>query len=86
MIGFAAETEKVVAHARAKLERKQCDWILANDVSATSGVMGGDRNTIHLLTAAGVEDWPTQSKDEVARMLVTRIAAALDKAAPKAAS
>jgi phosphopantothenoylcysteine decarboxylase / phosphopantothenate---cysteine ligase len=85
IIGFAAETEKVVAHAKAKLKRKQCDWILANDVSATSGVMGGDRNTIHLVTAAGVEDWPTQSKDEVARMLVGRIAAALE-AAPKAAS
>jgi phosphopantothenoylcysteine decarboxylase / phosphopantothenate---cysteine ligase len=86
VIGFAAETEKVVAHARAKLRRKQCDWILANDVSATSGVMGGDRNTIHLVTAAGVEDWPTQSKDEVARMLVARIAATLGTAAPKDAS
>jgi phosphopantothenoylcysteine decarboxylase / phosphopantothenate---cysteine ligase len=72
-----------VAHAKAKLTRKQCDWILANDVSAERGVMGGDRNTIHLVSAAGVEDWPTQSKDEVARMLVARIAAALGQAAPK---
>jgi phosphopantothenoylcysteine decarboxylase / phosphopantothenate---cysteine ligase len=77
VIGFAAETEHVVEHAKAKLKRKGCDWILANDVSAESGVMGGDLNRIHLVTARGVEDWPTQSKDEVARTLVTRIAAAL---------
>jgi phosphopantothenoylcysteine decarboxylase / phosphopantothenate---cysteine ligase len=78
VIGFAAETEKVVEHAREKLARKRCDWILANDVSAESGVMGGDRNTIHLVTAEGVEDWPTQTKEEVARMLIDRIAAALE--------
>jgi phosphopantothenoylcysteine decarboxylase/phosphopantothenate--cysteine ligase len=77
VIGFAAETENVVEHAKAKLRRKRCDWILANDVSAASGVMGGDRNTIHLVTANEVEAWPTQSKDELARMLVARIAAAL---------
>jgi phosphopantothenoylcysteine decarboxylase/phosphopantothenate--cysteine ligase len=81
VIGFAAETEHVVEHAEAKLKRKGCDWILANDVSAESGViggvMGGDVNRIHLVTAGGVEDWPTQSKDDVARMLVERIAAAL---------
>src|SRR5215469_2350978 len=77
VIGFAAETERVVEHAKAKLKRKGCDWILANDVSAESGVMGGDLNRIHLVTAGGVEDWPTQSKDEVARMLIARIAAAL---------
>jgi phosphopantothenoylcysteine decarboxylase/phosphopantothenate--cysteine ligase len=75
VIGFAAETEHVVEHAKAKLKRKGCDWILANDVSAESGVMGGDLNRIHLVTADGVEDWPTQSKDEVARMLIARIAA-----------
>ena len=80
VIGFAAETEKVVEHARGKLARKRCDWILANDVSAESGVMGGDRNTIHLVTAAGVEDWPTQTKEEVARMLIDRIVAALKSA------
>jgi len=78
VIGFAAETEHVVEHAKAKLRRKGCDWILANDVSAESGVMGGDVNRIHLVTARGVEEWPTQSKDEVARMLIERIATAID--------
>ena len=63
VIGFAAETERVVEHARAKLARKGCDWILANDVSLDSGVMGGDINTIHLITAHGVESWPPQSKE-----------------------
>ena len=77
MIGFAAETENVVANAKAKLARKGCDWIVANDVSPATGVMGGDRNSVHLVTAAGVESWPPQSKDEVARALVARIAAAL---------
>ena len=81
VIGFAAETEKVVEHAKTKLKRKGCDWILANDVSSESGVMGGDRNTIHLVTAKGVEHWPTQSKDEVATMLITRIADALSRKA-----
>ena len=80
VIGFAAETENIVANARAKLAKKGCDWILANDVSADSGVMGGDLNRIHLVTAGGVEDWPTQSKDEVARMLIARIASALEPA------
>src|SRR5262249_50677817 len=78
VIGFAAETEHVVEHATAKLKRKGCDWILANDVSAESGVMGGDLNRIHLVTARGVEDWPTQSKDEVARTLIARIVATLE--------
>jgi phosphopantothenoylcysteine decarboxylase/phosphopantothenate--cysteine ligase len=73
VIGFAAETENVIGNAKAKLARKGCDWILANDVSAERGVMGGDRNTIHLVSARGVEDWPEQSKDEVARMLVATI-------------
>jgi len=77
VIGFAAETEHVVAHAKAKLKRKGCDWILANDVSAEGGAMGGDLNRIHLVTADGVEDWPTQSKDDVARMLIARVIAAL---------
>ena len=74
VIGFAAETEKVIEHAKAKLARKKCDWILANDVSHETGVMGGDRNTIHLVTASGVEDWPEQSKDDAAETLVARIA------------
>jgi phosphopantothenoylcysteine decarboxylase/phosphopantothenate--cysteine ligase len=77
VIGFAAETDRLVEHAKAKLKRKGCDWIVANDVSADSGVMGGDRNTVHLVTADGVEAWPPQSKDAVAEALVARIAAAL---------
>ncbi len=64
----------MVEYAKAKLAKKKCDWILANDVSEESGVMGGDRNTIHLVTKTGVEDWPEQSKDDVAAMLVARIA------------
>jgi phosphopantothenoylcysteine decarboxylase/phosphopantothenate--cysteine ligase len=77
VIGFAAETERVIEYATAKLKAKGSNWILANDVSVESGVMGGDSNKIHLVTADGVEDWPEQSKDEVARMLVDRIAGAL---------
>ena len=77
VIGFAAETDDVIANAKAKLARKGCDWILANDVSPATGIMGGDINTIHLITASGVEAWPPQSKDEVARVLIERIAAAL---------
>ena len=77
VIGFAAETEHIIAHAKAKLARKGCDWIVANDVSAEGGAMGGDRNTVHLVTARGVESWPPQSKEEVARALVARIAQTL---------
>jgi phosphopantothenoylcysteine decarboxylase / phosphopantothenate---cysteine ligase len=81
VIGFAAETEKVIEHAKAKLIRKGCDWIVANDVSAEGGAMGGDDNAVHLVTASGVDSWPTQSKNDVARTLVARIAPALkDKA------
>jgi phosphopantothenoylcysteine decarboxylase/phosphopantothenate--cysteine ligase len=79
VIGFAAETENVAANAKAKLASKGCDWILANDVSPQSGVMGGDRNTIMLVRASGVEAWPPQSKDEVASRLVGRIADSLKK-------
>jgi phosphopantothenoylcysteine decarboxylase/phosphopantothenate--cysteine ligase len=78
VVGFAAETEKVIEHAQSKLKSKGCDWIVANDVSPRSGVMGGDRNTVHLVTAAGVESWPSQSKDEVARALIDRVATALN--------
>jgi phosphopantothenoylcysteine decarboxylase / phosphopantothenate---cysteine ligase len=78
VIGFAAETEKVIEHAQAKLKRKGCDWIVANDVSAEGGAMGGDDNAVYLITAAGVESWPSQSKDGVARQLVARIADALN--------
>ena len=77
VIGFAAETERVVEHAKAKLARKGCDWILANDVSPETGIMGGDSNTVHLVTKNGVEQWPPQSKSEVAAVLIQRIAASL---------
>jgi phosphopantothenoylcysteine decarboxylase/phosphopantothenate--cysteine ligase len=77
VIGFAAETDHIIEHAKAKLARKGCDWILANDVSAESGVMGGDRNTVHLVSAQGVDSWPPQSKEEVARALIVRIAETL---------
>ena len=74
VIGFAAETENVIANAKAKLAAKGCDWILANDVSPQTGIMGGDRNTIELVTAKGVEPWPPQSKEDAAAMLIARIA------------
>ena len=77
VIGFAAETDDLLANARAKLAAKGCDWIVANDVSPATGVMGGDRNRVHLLSAAGLEDWPDMTKQEVAERLVARIAAAL---------
>jgi len=73
VVGFAAETEKIVDHATAKRERKQCDWIVANDVSPETGTFGGDSNTVHLVTSAGVEDWPTLTKTGVAERLVGRI-------------
>ncbi len=73
VVGFAAETENVVAHAQAKLARKGCDLIVANDVGGT-GVMGGDANTVHLVTPKGVESWPTLAKSEVAARLVGHLA------------
>jgi phosphopantothenoylcysteine decarboxylase/phosphopantothenate--cysteine ligase len=82
VIGFAAETTNVIDNAKAKLRQKRCDWILANDVSPQSGVFGGDDNTIHLVTADGVESWPTQTKDQVAATLVARIVANLHEAQP----
>ena len=75
MVGFAAETESIVAHARSKLARKGCDWILANDVSPASGTFGGADNTIHLVTADADEDWPRMSKADVAERLADRIVA-----------
>jgi phosphopantothenoylcysteine decarboxylase/phosphopantothenate--cysteine ligase len=77
VIGFAAETENVLANARIKLAKKGCDWILANDVSPATGIMGGDSNTIHLVKTSGIEPWPPQSKEAVAAMLIEHIAAAL---------
>ena len=75
LIGFAAETDDVLANAVAKRDAKRADWIVANDVSGT--VMGGNRNRVNLVSADGVEDWPEGSKDEVAQRLVERIAATL---------
>jgi phosphopantothenoylcysteine decarboxylase/phosphopantothenate--cysteine ligase len=74
VVGFAAETENLIANAIDKRKRKGCDWILANDVSAAVGTFGGERNTVHLVSAAGVEDWPTLAKDDVASRLAGRIA------------
>jgi phosphopantothenoylcysteine decarboxylase / phosphopantothenate---cysteine ligase len=74
VVGFAAETEKLIARAQAKRAAKGCDWIVANDVSSASGVFGGDANKVHLVTAGAVEDWPPMSKREVAERLAARIA------------
>lgn len=81
VVGFAAETENVVANAQAKRVAKSCDWIVANDVSAITGVMGGDINTVHLITQDATESWPPMSKREVGQKLAEYIAAALGKAA-----
>jgi len=79
VVGFAAETNDLVAHAQAKLARKGCDWIVANDVSGPKeqSVMGGPDNAVHLVTADGVEDWPRMPKAEVAQRIAARIAEAL---------
>jgi phosphopantothenoylcysteine decarboxylase / phosphopantothenate---cysteine ligase len=83
VIGFAAETEHLIENAKAKFARKGCDWIAANDVSPASGVMGGDRNTVHLLAREGtevtVDSWPVMTKEQVAAELVARIAKTLEK-------
>jgi len=84
VIGFAAETEHLIDNAKAKFARKGCDWIVANDVSPATGVMGGDRNTVHLLTRDGadikVDSWPVMTKEEVATALMARIAETVGKA------
>ncbi|MBX9926319.1 MAG: bifunctional phosphopantothenoylcysteine decarboxylase/phosphopantothenate synthase, partial [Hyphomicrobiaceae bacterium] len=83
VIGFAAETTDVAANARAKLSSKGADWIVANDVSHDSGiggsrgVMGGDRNAVHLITASSTESWPEASKADVAKRLMAAVAAHL---------
>ena len=78
VIGFAAETQNLIENATSKLKRKGCDWIVANDVSPASGVMGGDRNTVHVLTLdksdIAVDSWPVMTKEEVADALVAKIA------------
>ena len=71
LVGFAAETEDVVNQAIAKRQAKKADWIVANDVSGD--VMGGNRNRVHLVSNAGVEDWPEAAKEDIARHLITRI-------------
>jgi phosphopantothenoylcysteine decarboxylase/phosphopantothenate--cysteine ligase len=79
VIGFAAETNDLLANAGKKLKAKGADWIVANDVSPQAGVMGGENNTVHIISADGVEDWPKMSKGEVAARLVKKIAGALGK-------
>ena len=78
LVGFAAETENVIEHAKAKLARKGCDLIVANDVSPESGVMGGERNAVHLVSGEGVESWDPMDKTAVAEALVARFAALLE--------
>lgn len=77
VVGFAAETDDVIANATAKRLRKQCDWIVANDVSPETGIMGGAENAVTLISDEGAESWPRMGKDEVAHQLAVRIAAAL---------
>ncbi len=77
VIGFAAETENVLENAKKKRKSKGCDWIVANDVSPATGIMGGDRNTVHIVSASGVESWPDLDKGDVARRLIDRVAAYL---------
>lgn len=84
VVGFAAETENLVANAQAKRLRKGCDWIVANDVSPGSGIMGGTENAVTLITEAGAEVWPRMAKAQVARRLAGRIAQTLADAAPDA--
>ncbi|SER81423.1 Phosphopantothenate-cysteine ligase /Phosphopantothenoylcysteine decarboxylase [Tranquillimonas rosea] len=80
VVGFAAETENVLAHAEAKRTRKGCDWIVANDVSPATGIMGGTENAVTLITETGAEEWPRAGKADVARRLAERIADALGPA------
>ena len=74
VVGFAAETDDVIANATAKRKRKRCDWIIANDVSPETGIMGGDENAVTVIDANGAESWPRASKVDVARRLAARIA------------
>jgi phosphopantothenoylcysteine decarboxylase/phosphopantothenate--cysteine ligase len=77
VVGFAAETGDLLEHAQAKLSRKNADWIVANDVSPATGIMGGEENVVHIVSAAGIEAWPRLAKLDVARRLAQRIAEAL---------
>jgi phosphopantothenoylcysteine decarboxylase/phosphopantothenate--cysteine ligase len=77
VIGFAAETDDVITHATAKRLRKGCDWIVANDVSPETGIMGGSENAVTLITDEGAEEWPRMAKDQVAQRLAAKITQAL---------
>jgi phosphopantothenoylcysteine decarboxylase/phosphopantothenate--cysteine ligase len=77
VVGFAAETNDVEANATTKLKRKGCDWIVANDVSPETGIMGGSENDVTIISQAGVDEWPRMSKDMVSRKLAQRIAEAI---------
>jgi phosphopantothenoylcysteine decarboxylase/phosphopantothenate--cysteine ligase len=77
VVGFAAETDDVIAHATQKLARKGCDWIVANDVRPETGIMGGSDTAVTLISGSGAESWPRMTKDAVARKLAARIAEAL---------
>ena len=77
VVGFAAETNDVEANATAKLKRKGCDWIVANDVSPETGIMGGSENNVAIISQAGVDEWPRMSKDMVSRKLAQRVAEAI---------
>ncbi|MEM9580606.1 MAG: bifunctional phosphopantothenoylcysteine decarboxylase/phosphopantothenate--cysteine ligase CoaBC [Pseudomonadota bacterium] len=77
VVGFAAETDDVIANATAKRARKECDWIVANDVSPETGIMGGGENDVTLITAEGAEDWPRMGKSAVAGRLAEKIAGVL---------
>ena len=79
VVGFAAETDDVIAHATAKRSRKGCDWIVANDVSPETGIMGGAENAVTLISDDGAEAWPRMSKDDVARQLAARIADVIER-------
>ena len=78
VVGFAAETDDVLKHAQAKLKRKGCDWIVANDVSPETGIMGGSENAVTLITRDGAEEWPRMGKDQVAARLAGRVAQVLN--------
>jgi len=77
VVGFAAETDDVVENARVKRKRKGCDWIVANDVSPETGIMGGDENAVVVISGDGAEEWPRMGKDQVAQRLAAAIAGAL---------
>ncbi len=80
VIGFAAETQNVVENAKTKRRAKGCDWIVANDVAHERGVMGGEKNAVHLVMEDGLEDWPEMTKEQVAEMLIERVASAFSPA------